>query len=128
MIIYVSYKDRRSYGFSQDVFGGNSLRVEVDDNFVGGNKYLRDDWTWAEDTPYEETIQDKLTRKENERQALIADAKSYIESKMWPSKLSLGRLSEDETSQFNLWLDYIDALEAFSINENEPIWPTAPDR
>ncbi|HGW9559919.1 TPA: tail fiber assembly protein [Escherichia coli] len=39
----------------------------------------------------------------------------------WPSKLQLNRMSETETSKFNLWLDYIDALNAIKPSD----FPTA---
>ncbi|EAT3906784.1 tail fiber assembly protein [Salmonella enterica] len=54
-------------------------------------------------------------------QALIDEANAVINKNNWPSKLQLNRMSETETSKFNLWLDYIDALNAIKPSD----FPTA---
>lgn len=35
-----------------------------------------------------------------------------MNSRQWPGKAAIGRLKGDDLTQYNLWLDYLDALEA----------------
>lgn len=65
---------------------------------------------------------------EREREALIAEANAFINDRQWPSKLTLGRLDEDEKTRFNLWLDYLDELEQVDISTAPDIeWPVKPE-
>ena len=51
-----------------------------------------------------------------------------MNSKQWPGKSVLGRLKDDELTQYNLWLDYLDALEAVDVSSAPDInWPVPPD-
>ncbi|EDM2693909.1 tail fiber assembly protein, partial [Salmonella enterica subsp. enterica serovar Typhimurium] len=44
----------------------------------------------------------------------------------WPGKSVLGRLKDDELTQYNLWLDYLDALEAVDVSSAPDIvWPSS---
>ncbi|AIU74081.1 hypothetical protein AT03_17890 [Hafnia alvei FB1] len=62
-----------------------------------------------------------------EKQARIDQANEYMNSKQWPGKAALGRLKEDDLAQYNLWLDYLDALEAIDISTAPDItWPEKP--
>ncbi|WP_227673972.1 tail fiber assembly protein [Klebsiella sp. WP8-S18-ESBL-06] len=62
-----------------------------------------------------------------EKQARIDQANSYINNKQWPGKAAMGRLKELEKEQYNLWLDYLDALEAVDISSAPAIcWPVKP--
>ncbi|BBS91715.1 tail assembly protein [Klebsiella sp. WP7-S18-CRE-02] len=64
---------------------------------------------------------------EAEKQARIDRANSYINSKQWPGKAAMGRLKESEKEQYNLWLDYLDALEAVDTSSSPAItWPVKP--
>ncbi|MEM0538109.1 tail fiber assembly protein [Enterobacter sp. FUJ80071] len=62
-----------------------------------------------------------------EKQSRIVQANVYINSKQWPGKAAIGRLKGDELAQYNLWLDYLDALEAADTSTAPVItWPTPP--
>ncbi|WP_139059164.1 tail fiber assembly protein, partial [Escherichia coli] len=48
-------------------------------------------------------------------------------SKQWPGKAAIGRLKGEELAQYNLWLDYLDALELVDTSSAPDIeWPTPP--
>lgn len=65
--------------------------------------------------------------EELKKQRLKSYANAYITEQQWPSRLALGRISEEEKMQFNKWLDYLDALEAIDIsNAPDILWPTPP--
>lgn len=62
-----------------------------------------------------------------EKQARISQANEYMNSKQWPGKAVIGRLKGEELAQYNLWLDYLDALEAVDTSSSPDIkWPTPP--
>lgn len=64
---------------------------------------------------------------ESKKKILISDANRYISSKQWPGKAAIGRLKGDELAQYNLWLDYLDELEAVDISTAPNIiWPEQP--
>ncbi|MDN8600668.1 tail fiber assembly protein [Citrobacter sp. S2-9] len=61
---------------------------------------------------------------EAEKQARIGRANEYINSRQWPGKAAMGRLSDAERSQYNDWLDFLDLLEAVDISTAPNItWP-----
>ncbi|HAV7443512.1 tail fiber assembly protein [Escherichia coli] len=63
-----------------------------------------------------------------EKQYLIAKANIYMNSKQWPGKAAIGRLKGDELEKYNLWLDYLDVLEAVDTSSASDInWPTPPE-
>ncbi|EFH6048585.1 tail fiber assembly protein [Escherichia coli] len=65
---------------------------------------------------------------ESKKKILISDANRYISSKQWPGKAAIGRLKDDELAQYNLWLDYLDALEMVDTSSAPDIeWPTPPE-
>lgn len=69
-----------------------------------------------------------LANAAQEKQQRIGAANAYINSKQWPSKLALGRLSDAETARFNLWLDYLDALAAVdTATAPDIVWPEKPE-
>ncbi|MEQ0876779.1 tail fiber assembly protein [Enterobacter vonholyi] len=64
---------------------------------------------------------------EADKHSRIDKANDYINSKQWPGKAAIGRLKIDELAQYNLWLDYLDALEAVDTSSAPDIkWPTRP--
>ncbi|ECE9830050.1 TPA: tail fiber assembly protein [Salmonella enterica subsp. enterica serovar Montevideo] len=64
---------------------------------------------------------------EADKQSRIDKANDYINSKQWPGKAAIGRLKVDELAHYNLWLDYLDALEAVDTSSAPDIkWPTPP--
>ena len=62
-----------------------------------------------------------------EKQSLIDEANEHINSKQWPGKAAMGRLKDDEKTQYNAWLDYLDALEPIDTSIAPDItWPVPP--
>ena len=64
---------------------------------------------WSEIPP--PTHEEQIAAAEQEKQQLINQANDYMNSKQWPGKAAIGRLKGEELAQYNLWLDYLDALE-----------------
>lgn len=74
------------------------------------------------------THDELILAAEFERQRRIDTANDYMNSKQWPGKAAIGRLKGDELSQYNLWLDYLDALEAVDTSSAPDInWPEVPE-
>lgn len=74
------------------------------------------------------THDEEVAVSEAERQGRINQANNYISSKQWPGKVALGRLSDTDKAQYNLWLDYLDALEAIDTASAPDInWPESPE-
>ena len=68
-----------------------------------------------------------VSRANAARQGLIQAANYFINDKQWPGKAAIGRLKGDELAQYNLWLDYLDALETVDTSSAPDIeWPTPP--
>lgn len=75
----------------------------------------------------EPTEEELIAAASKEKQERIEQGNFYINSRQWPSKLSLQRLSDDEKAAFNTWLDYLDALDAVDISAAPNIhWPEKP--
>ncbi|MBJ9856872.1 tail fiber assembly protein [Citrobacter freundii] len=73
------------------------------------------------------TKEELIAAAEYERQCRIDAANDLMNSKQWPGKAAIGRLKGDELVQYNLWLDYLDALEAVDTSSAPDIkWPTPP--
>ncbi|EDS5712341.1 tail fiber assembly protein [Salmonella enterica subsp. enterica serovar Javiana] len=73
------------------------------------------------------TREELITAADVEKQKRIDLANDYMNSKQWPGKAAIGRLKGDELAQYNLWLDYLDALEAVDTTSAPDIkWPTPP--
>lgn len=80
---------------------------------------------WSEIPP--PTHEEQITAAEQEKQQLINQANDYMNSKQWPGKAAIGRLNGEELAQYNLWLDYLDALEMVDTSSAPDIeWPTPP--
>ncbi|EFH1753563.1 tail fiber assembly protein [Escherichia coli] len=63
-----------------------------------------------------------------EKQVRTGQTNDYINDKQWPGKAAIGRLKGDELAQYNLWLDYLDALEAVDTTSAPDInWPVPPE-
>ncbi|EKS6305155.1 tail fiber assembly protein [Enterobacter hormaechei] len=81
-------------------------------------------WVHAPPTSVEELIADAEVQK----QYLIDQVNEYINSKQWPGKAVLSRLGDEEKEQYNLWLDYLEVLEAVDTSSAPDIsWPVPPD-
>lgn len=75
----------------------------------------------------EKSHQELVASAEEQKQSLINDANAYINGKQWPGKAEIGRLKTDELAQYNLWLDYLDALDAIDTSTVPDIdWPDTP--
>ncbi len=73
------------------------------------------------------THDEQVADAEAEKQSRIEQANAYMNSKQWPGKAAIGRLKGDDLVQYNLWLDYLDALEAVDTSTAPDItWPTPP--
>ncbi|EBZ1621346.1 tail fiber assembly protein [Salmonella enterica subsp. enterica serovar Pomona] len=73
------------------------------------------------------THEEQIAAAELEKQQLINQVNEYINSKQWPGKAAIGRLKGEELAQYNLWLDYLDALELVDTSGASDIeWPTPP--
>lgn len=85
-----------------------------------------DEGEWITDTDAQQKA--NIAASEAEKQVRIDRANAYINSKQWPGKAALGRLKDAEKEQYNLWLDYFDALEAVDTSSAPDInWPLAPE-
>lgn len=114
----------------------NGSGVTVD--YIGG---IRDGFTTtAPVTPYDkwdgnQWITDAdvqhaadVAAADTEKNSRIDQANDYINSKQWPGKAALGRLKDEEKEQYNLWLDYHDALEVVDTSSAPDInWPESPE-
>ncbi|TGC22594.1 tail fiber assembly protein [Escherichia sp. E1130] len=80
---------------------------------------------WADaPEPTPEQIIDSATC---EKQRRIDDVNDYINNKQWPGKAVIGRLKGEELAQYNLWLDYLDALGIVDTSSAPDIeWPMPP--
>ncbi|EKS9219641.1 tail fiber assembly protein [Citrobacter freundii] len=68
-----------------------------------------------------------ISAAENKIRLLINEATEYINSRQWPGKAAIGRLKSNELAQYNLWLDYLDALETVDTSSAPDVnWPTPP--
>ncbi|MFU1377518.1 tail fiber assembly protein, partial [Escherichia coli] len=90
---------------------------------IGANEHGYPAW---ENVP-PPTRDEIIKQAEQKKQQFIDAANNYINSKQWPGKAAIGRLKGDELAQYNLWLDYLDALELVDTSGAPDIeWPTPP--
>lgn len=63
-----------------------------------------------------------------QKKKLIDQANEYMNGKQWPGKAAIGRLNGEELARYNLWLDYLDALELVDTSRAPDIeWPGMPE-
>ena len=80
---------------------------------------------WADIPP--PTRKEQIASAETKKQQLINQANDYMNSRQWVGKAAIGRLKGEELAQYNLWLDYLDALELVDTSSAPDIeWPTPP--
>lgn len=73
------------------------------------------------------TDEQLIEHAEDDRIRKIDAANDFMNSKQWPGKAAIGRLNGAELEQYNLWLDYLDALYAVDTSAAPDIgWPTPP--
>ncbi|MFW7511801.1 tail fiber assembly protein, partial [Escherichia coli] len=108
---------------SDDVYNEFAINTPPDGKIrVAGENGLPT-WALIPSPSHEELIQ----QAESERQLLLNQANEYMNSKQWPGKAAIGRLKDEELAQYNLWLDYLDALELVDTSSVPDIeWPTPP--
>ncbi|EIN8204241.1 tail fiber assembly protein, partial [Escherichia coli] len=71
--------------------------------------------------------EDEVLTAEMKKISLVSEVNTYINTHQWPGKAAIGRLKGDELEQYNLWLDYLDALELVDTSGAPDIeWPTPP--
>lgn len=122
MIIYVSKKDYRSYGFSPSLWGGEVFKVEVSDDFTGGGKrYDPIQKIWIDDEPYVETEEDKIYAYNQMKIQLIDEAKSTIS--VWQSELLLDMISDEDKEDLTKWVKYIKAVQNSTYPNELPTKP-----
>ncbi|AIR07182.1 hypothetical protein JT31_21985 [Cedecea neteri] len=91
------------------------MRVAGDDGYPA----------WADIPPA--THEELVAIANAQKQLLIDQANAYMNSRQWPGKAAMKRLSSDDFAKYNLWLDYLDALEAVDTTSAPDIqWPTLP--
>ncbi|WP_249825463.1 MULTISPECIES: tail fiber assembly protein [Enterobacteriaceae] len=102
--------------FTQDRNEEGVMRVAGDDGLPS--------WEKLPPPTYEELV----ATSDLQKQRLIYQANEYMNSKQWPGKAAMGRLSDTEKTQYNLWLDYLDALEAVdTFSASDINWPVPPE-
>ena len=80
---------------------------------------------WADIPP--PTREEQIASAETKKQQLINQANDYMNSRQWVGKAAIGRQKGEELAQYNLWLDYLDALELVDTSSAPDIeWPTPP--
>ncbi|ELS8065595.1 tail fiber assembly protein [Escherichia coli] len=71
--------------------------------------------------------EDEMLAAEMKKISLVSEVNTYINTHQWPGKAAIGRLKGYELEQYNLWLDYLDALELVDTSSAPDIeWPTPP--
>lgn len=80
---------------------------------------------WVDAPPL--TKEEEVAAADSKKRALIDQANTYMNGRQWPGKAAIGRLTTNDLAQYNLWLDYLDALEAVDTSTAPGIeWPTPP--
>lgn len=73
------------------------------------------------------TQEESVEAADAHKKALIDEANEHMNSKQWPGKAAIGRLKGEELEQYNLWLDYLDSLEAIDTSPAPEVeWPEPP--
>ncbi|WP_240100564.1 tail fiber assembly protein [Escherichia coli] len=108
---------------SDDVYNEFAINTPPDDKIRVAGKNGLPTWALIPSPSHEELIQ----QAETERQLLLNQTNEYMNSKQWPGKAAIGRLKGEELALYNLWLDYLDALELVDTSSAPDIeWPTPP--
>ncbi|WP_423776815.1 tail fiber assembly protein [Citrobacter freundii] len=73
------------------------------------------------------TREELIAAAERKKQQRIIAANDFMNSKQWQGKAAIGRLKGGELTQYNLWLDYLDALDGVDTSSAPDIeWPMPP--
>lgn len=109
--------------------GGRRVYIGTDGELTLSDSKPSQWHTWSSDiNEWVISADAQIKLADNEKSRLIQDANDYINSKQWPGKAAMGRLKDTEKAQYNLWLDYLDALEAVDTSSAPKInWPVPPE-
>ncbi|ELR0864812.1 tail fiber assembly protein [Escherichia coli] len=106
-----------------DQMSADFIRPAPEGKYLSAGSDVYPEWAVIPPPTYDEMIADA----EAQKQRLIDQANAYMNSKQWPGKAAMGRLTESEKAKYNAWLDYLDALEAVDTSSAPDInWPTPP--
>ncbi|EMG5650156.1 tail fiber assembly protein [Citrobacter freundii] len=114
------YKDENNMIYAYDAYGSQ-------DSFIKEGLILitRSEAMAILNPPL--THEELIQAAEFEREYRIDSANEFMNNKQWPGKAAIGRLKDSELTKYNLWLDYLDALEAVDTSSAPDInWPTPP--
>ncbi|MBP2157110.1 tail fiber assembly protein [Erwinia rhapontici] len=126
MIIYVCKSDYRSYGFSPELWGGDVIRVEVSEDFSGGNKtYNPETQEWIIDPVPE---RDYVAEANDHRRELLNLYSATTAN--WNTDLMFGDISDDDRAKFMLWRSWrkaVEAVDTSAASEETPVeFPVSP--
>ena len=108
--------------------GGRRVYIATDGELTLSDSKPSQWHTWDSDTnEWVISADAQIKLADDEKSRLTQGANDYINSKQWPGKAAMGRLKDTEKAQYNLWLDYLDELEAVDTSTApDIIWPEAP--
>lgn len=124
LVINIILWDGQDTSFAKDI-DGELIAIPEDSQIGIGWSYDGEKFTPPPEP--DKTKEQLIAEADLEKEGRINSANDYINSKQWPGKAAIGRLKGDELAQYNLWLDYLDALEAVDTSTAPDItWPTPP--
>ena len=108
--------------------GGRRVYIGTDGELTLSDSKPSQWHTWDSETnEWVISTDAQIKLADDEKSRLTQGANDYINSKQWPGKAAMGRLKDTEKALYNLWLDYLDALEAVDTSKAPDItWPTPP--
>ena len=108
--------------------GGRRVYIATDGELTLSDSKPSQWHTWDSDTnEWVISTDAQIKLADDEKSRLTQGANDYINSKQWPGKAAMGRLKDTEKAQYNLWLDYLDELEAVDTSKAPDIaWPDQP--
>ncbi|PPX79237.1 phage tail protein [Cronobacter sakazakii] len=116
-----------------DIETGNPTEITMPGEYPAGTTTAApstrfDVWNgseWVTDSAVQQAA--AVKEAEQTKASLRSYANGFINEQQWPSRLALGRLSEEEKAAFSAWLDYLDALESVDTSSASEIsWPAQP--
>jgi len=124
-VVNIILWDGEDTGFAKDI-DGELASIPEDSQISIGWSY---DGEKFPPPPEPDKTKEQLIQEANlEKEGRINSANEYMNSKQWPGKAAIGRLKGEELAQYNLWLDYLDALEAVDTSTAPEIdWPQQPE-
>ncbi|MDL0004506.1 tail fiber assembly protein [Enterobacter roggenkampii] len=109
--------------------GGRRVYIGTDGELTLSDSKPSQWHTWDNDTnEWVISADAQIKLADDEKSRLTQEANDYINSKQWPGKAAMGRLKDTEKSLYNIWLDYLDSIEAVDVSTAPDIkWPKQPD-